>query len=66
VAGCAEAESNGRQARIEFLQQRVAEGVKRAERNRLGAFRVRFSAIARRRDHAVFHFRRSLVGKRQA
>ena len=57
---------DGLEVRIEFLQQRVAEGVKRAERDGLGALRFGFSAIARRRDHAVFHFRGGLVGKRQA
>ena len=40
--------------------------MKRAERYRLGALRFRFSAVARRRDHAVFHFRGGLVGERQA
>ncbi len=57
---------DGLEVRIEFLQQRVAERVKRAERDRLGAFRFRFSALARRRDHAVLHFRGGLVGERQA
>ena len=57
---------DGLEVRIDFLQQRVAEGVKRAERDGLGALRLRFSAIARRRDHAVLHFRGGLVGERQA
>ncbi len=56
---------DGLQFRIDFLQQGVAERVKRAERDRLGAFDFRFAAIARRRDHAMLHFRRGLVGKRQ-
>src|SRR5258707_7728097 len=57
---------DGLKIRIEFLQQRVAEGVKRAKRDRLGASRVQYSAVARRRDHAVLHFRGGLIGKRQA
>ncbi len=40
--------------------------MERAERDGLGALHFRFSAIARRRDHAVLHFRRGFVGKRQA
>jgi len=57
---------NGLEVRIDVLQQRAAERVKRLERDCLGALRLRFAAIPRRRDHAVFHFRRGLVGKRQA
>ena len=40
--------------------------MKRAERDGLGARQFRFTAIARGGDHAVLHFRRGLVGKRQA
>ena len=40
--------------------------MKRAERDRLGALGLRFAAIARRRNHAVLHFRCGLVGERQA
>ena len=57
---------DGLEVGIDFLKQRVAERMKRAERDRLGAFHVRFAAATRRRDHAVLHLRRGLVCKCQA
>ncbi len=50
---------------IDFLQQRVAKRMKSAESDAFGAFRIGLAAFARRRDHAMLHFRRRFVRERQ-